>query len=96
MAADRPDQIENSVKQERNHIMTYKSEQTRDRIYASFIGFEDEVLLEQKNSEGYYTGYTKRYIPVLVRADEASTGDIVKVRLEKQVGSRMLASLVRY
>ena len=96
VAADRPDQIENSVKQERNHIMTYKSEQTRDRIYASFIGFEDEVLLEQKNSEGYYTGYTKRYIPVLVRADEASTGDIVKVRLEKQVGSRMLASLVRY
>ncbi len=95
VAAARKDQIDNAVKVERNHIMTYKSEQTRNRIYSEHVGSEDEVLLEAKNRDGIFQGYTRRYIPVLVKADGYYTGDIVRVRLTGLSGSRMTAELAQ-
>ena len=81
VAADMPEQLENAVKQSRNRTMIYKSEQTRDRVYAEYIGFEDDALLEAKNAEGYFSAYTSRYIPVLVKDKGYNSGDIVRVRL---------------
>ena len=81
VAADMPEQLENAVKQSRNRTMIYKSEQTRDRVYAEYIGFEDDALLEAKNAEGYFSAYTSRYIPVLVKDMGYNSGDIVRVRL---------------
>jgi len=84
-----PGQIDNATKSERNRIMTYKSEQVRDSVYEEYIGFEDEALLEQKTSDGYFTAYTTRYIPVLVKDNGYNPGDIVKVKLTGIDGGKM-------
>ena len=38
-------------------------------------------MLEAKNAEGYFSAYTSRYIPVLVKDKGYNSGDIVRVRL---------------
>ena len=88
-------QIDNATKSERNRIMTFKSEQVRDSVYAEYIGFEEEALLEQKTADGYFTAYTKRYIPVLVKDNGYSAGDIVKVRLTGIDGGKMSCEVIR-
>ena len=92
--ATMPNQVDNATKSERNRIMTYKSEQVRDSVYGEYIGFVDEALLEQKNSDGYFTAYTTRYIPVLVKDNGFTAGDIVKVRLTGIDGGRMTCEVV--
>ena len=87
-------QIDNATKAERNRIMTYKSEQVRDSVYGEYIGFEEEALLEQKTTDGYFTAYTKRYIPVLVKDSGYNAGDIVKVRLTGIDGGKMSCEVI--
>lgn len=87
-------QIDNATKSERNRIMTYKSEQVRDSVYEEYIGFEEEALLEQKTTDGYFTAYTKRYIPVLVKDNGYKSGDIVKVKLTGINGSKMSCEVI--
>ncbi len=93
--ADMPGQLDNATKRNRNKIMIYKSEQVRYSVYEDFIGFEDEALLEQKTADGYFTAYTTRYIPVLVRDEGYESGEIVKVKLTKISGTRMIAEPVK-
>ena len=82
-------QLTNEVKQSRNKVMSYKCQQTRQKI-----DFEDTALLEQKTPEGYFTAYTTRYIPVLVPDKGFASGDIVKVKLTGIEDSRMKCEVV--
>lgn len=88
-------QIDNETKHRRNKIMTYKSEQVRDSVYKDYLGFEDEALLEQKNEDGYFTAYTTRYIPVLVKDNGYNSGEIVKVKLTGIKDARMIAEPIK-
>ncbi|MEG3029701.1 MAG: tRNA (N(6)-L-threonylcarbamoyladenosine(37)-C(2))-methylthiotransferase MtaB [Oscillospiraceae bacterium] len=91
-AFDMEQQIPDEIKHERNKIMSFKSDSTRQKIMDSFVGFVDTVLLEQRNKEGFFTGYTTRYIPVLIKDDGTlHSGDIVKVTLTETIGQRMSA-----
>ena len=92
--ADMPGQIDNAEKSRRNKVMSYKAAQARDRVYKDYIGFEDTVLLEQKNAHGYFTGYTTRYIPVLVEDKGYKGGEIVKVKLTEIHGEKMLCQVI--
>ena len=74
--------------------MTYKSEQVRDSVYSEYIGFEDQALLEQKTADGYFTAYTTRYIPVLVKDNGYNSGDIVNVRLTGIDGGKMSCEVI--
>ncbi|MEG1896290.1 MAG: MiaB/RimO family radical SAM methylthiotransferase, partial [Oscillospiraceae bacterium] len=51
-AYDMTQQVPEETKHERNKIMSFKSDSTRQKILESFVGFEDTVLLEQQNSDG--------------------------------------------
>lgn len=94
-AYEMPDQIPNDVKQQRNKIMTFKSDQTRAKIMDSFVGFEDTALLEQQLPDGNFTAYTSRYIPLVVEnSARLKGGDIVNVRLTKVSGQRMIAEII--
>lgn len=90
-----PNQLDNKTKQDRNRTMIYKSEQTRDRVYADYIGMEDEALLEARTADGYYTAYTTRYIPVLIKDEGYKSGDIVKVKLTGIDGAKMTCETVK-
>ena len=94
VAYDMPDQLPNDVKSERNRTMTFKSDQTRNRVMEDFIGFEDTALLEQQLPDGDFTAYTSRYIPVTVKnSSHLCSGDIVKVKLVDINGQRMTAEI---
>lgn len=83
-------QLDNDTKHSRNKIISYKSDTARQKLLEGFVGFCDTVLLEQKTPDGFFTAYTTRYIPVLVKATEAMQGgDIVKVRLTAVSGQKM-------
>ena len=95
VAYDMAEQIPNDIKSERNRTMTFKSEQTKNKVMESFIGFEDTALLEQQLENGYWTAYTSRYIPVVVKnSAHLNGGDIVNVKLTEINGQRMTAEII--
>ena len=53
-----------------------------------------QALLEQKTADGYFTAYTKRYIPVLVKDNGYSSGDIVKIKLTGINGGKMDCEII--
>ena len=95
VAYEMADQIPNDVKSERNRTMTFKSEQTKNKVMESFIGFEDTALLEQQLPDDDWTAYTSRYIPVTVKnSAHLKSGDIVNVKLTEINGQRMTAEII--
>ena len=94
VGATMPGQLDNATKASRNKTMIYKSEQVRDIVYNDYIGFVDEALLEQKNEDGYFTAYTRRYIPVLVEDRGYKSGDLVNVKLTGIKDGKMLCEIV--
>ena len=95
VAADMTGQVDRHTKQERNRIMTYKSNQTRQKVYEDYIGFTEQALLEQKTPDGYFTAYTKRYIPVLVKDEGFTSGDIVNISLTGIEGDKMSCEIIK-
>ncbi len=95
LAKTMDNQIEKFVKQDRNKTMTFKSEQIRERLIKEFIGKKDTVLLEQKNKDGYFTGYTTRYVPVLVEDNGYSQGDVLEVVLKEFKNSKLLCEAIK-
>jgi threonylcarbamoyladenosine tRNA methylthiotransferase MtaB len=57
----------------------------RRRFYESHIGSTWEVLIEGKRDRatGYLKGFTKNYIPVLVKGTDEWFHQVVEVRLER-------------
>ena len=53
----------------------------------------EEVLLETPLSSTTFTGYTRLYVPVTVRAAGHTSGEILPVRLEQWDGQRCRAAL---
>ena len=78
-AAERADQVQESVKTER----VARLEQLSDRLHAAFClankGREAEVLFESANKGGMMFGYTDNYIRIEREYDPAQIGRIVKV-----------------
>lgn len=78
-AAERTDQVQESVKTER----VVRLEQLSDRLHAAFClankGREAEVLFESANRGGMMFGYTDNYIRIEREYDPAQIGRIVKV-----------------
>ncbi len=93
-AAKMDNQIEKFIKQDRNKTMTFKSEQIRERIIKSFIGTKDTVLLEKKNKDGFYTGYTSRYIPVLVEDNGYSQGQVLEIEMTELKNDRLICKVL--
>ena len=94
-AYDFPDQLPEREKQERSRVMNAAAEDIRRTVLAAHEGTEDEVLLETPLSATVFTGYTRLYIPVVVSAPGAKSGDIVRVRLGSYDGERVRAELLR-
>ncbi len=74
-----PDQVENHTKSLRSRHMIDMCEQSRKQYMNTFLGSEQDVLLETRTDDGgRYEGYTDHYLPVLVETDKPS-GTMLKV-----------------
>lgn len=92
-AADFPDQLSEAEKASRSHRMQAAADQVRSILAANMEGQEEEVLLETPLSGTLFTGYTRRYLPVVVNAPNHKAGDLVCVTLGSWDGQRCRAVL---
>jgi threonylcarbamoyladenosine tRNA methylthiotransferase MtaB len=84
------DKVAHDVKKKRTSILIEQGERKKRAFFEKNLGRKEEVLFEQKNKDGDWTGYTSNYIPVIM----SNTGDlhnkIVKVRLDAVEGNKMI------
>lgn len=90
-AAAFPDQIPEPEKARRVHAMQTAADAVRAELVRGMAGEEAEVLLETPLSGTLFTGYTRRYVPVAVRAPGCRTGQIVRAALGEWDGERCRA-----
>lgn len=81
-AAQYPDQVKNSVKEQRSRKMIQLGHELKQNYMSRFLGTLQEVLFEQPviEKEGYIEGLTDTYIRVLARGDESLNNKIVPVK----------------
>ena len=90
-AYDMPGQIDEHTKALRSHTLQAAADEVRAQVISAMAGTEAEVLLEREVANGIFTGYTKEYVPVRMRAPGRRTGDIVRAVLGAFDGARCAA-----
>lgn len=90
-AAGFENQVDETTKAERVHILQKVADQQRADWIAGQKNKIQDVLLEQQDENGCFTGYTKNYIPVYVQnstSKKLKQNDIVTVKLGDFDGNR--------
>lgn len=90
-AADFPGQLTEAQKADRVHRLQTAADEVRGALAREMLGTEDTVLLEKAVSGSIFTGYTRLYLPVAVKAPGAAAGQIVTARLTEWDGERARA-----
>ena len=93
-AAKLAGQIPEAVKLERSRAMQRHADAVRAKIIGAMRGMHEEVLLETPVNATTFTGYTRSYVPVLIKAPQAKQGDIVPVIVGEFDGERAAAECV--
>ena len=92
-AYDMPDQIDEAEKARRSHRLQAEADAVRARVIAGMEGRPVEVLLEKPVNNTLFTGYTREYVPVLLKAPGHRQGGIVHAVLGAFDGTRCAAAL---
>lgn len=79
-AAKLPDQVSESVKTRRAHIMLSLAADMKRRFYGGFIGKELPVLFEQKRG-GVWCGTTENYMDVRIKDSRDLKGKIINTKI---------------
>jgi threonylcarbamoyladenosine tRNA methylthiotransferase MtaB len=87
-------QVPPDVVQERSHRLRALSALKRGRFAASHISQEVEVLFEQREANGFWTGRTANYLKVGVLSEVPLRNKLARVRVEAAGGEIALGSLV--
>ena len=87
-AASMPGQLTEAEKLQRNHLLQQAADAVRARVIGAMRGQAAEVLLETAVARDTFTGYTREYVPVLVKAPGRRTGELVPVTLGAWDASR--------
>ncbi len=83
MAAGMKDQVDGKIKKERAKKLLNLSNILEDKYKTSFIGKEEEVLIEKVDEE-YSYGHTSNYIYLKIK-DKLKENEIYKVTIEKDM-----------
>lgn len=94
-AAERKDQLQNSVKQERSHTLIAIAENMTEAFLQQHVGKELLVLFERAIEEGIYEGHTTNYIKVHAKSDKDISNSILSVKLTAWDGEIALGELVK-
>jgi len=92
VAAKMSGQVLNEVKKRRAAEIAKTEEPIAAAYLERFIGCEDLVLIEQELSDGRMIGHTDRYLQVIC---EGEPNEIVRVRLEKREGDKLIGKTIR-
>ena len=86
VAEKMPNQCTDAQKSERSEVLLKLTEEQAGAYRTSFVGEEEEFLLEERvvfEDREYYTGHTMRYVEGLVPAEDRCPGDIVRGTVER-------------
>ncbi len=86
-----PNQLPNSVKKARAAKMALIAEKTRKDFLSSQVGRIESVLVETRNKNGKYEGYTMNYTLVYVDTNENSVGKIIDVKIDQSFDDYCIA-----
>lgn len=96
-AARRPDRVPVPVRQRRSAALRALSAAQLRRFMERFLGREEEILLENLH-DGFFPGYTKNYLRVMIPAEDAGGENIAntfrRVRLGGFCGDAFSGKLV--
>lgn len=81
-AAERKDQILNSVKQERSKKLIELSDKMANEFMSKYIDKSVEVLFERNIGENQYEGHTGNYIKVVGNSNTDVSNNIVNVKIK--------------
>ncbi|MCK4754967.1 MAG: tRNA (N(6)-L-threonylcarbamoyladenosine(37)-C(2))-methylthiotransferase MtaB, partial [Calditrichia bacterium] len=84
------DKIAYDVKKKRTAILIEQGDRKKRAFFENYLNKTRPVLFEQKNRDGYWTGYTSNYIQVALKSEEDLHNMIVPVRLVSVNGKQMM------
>lgn len=84
LAAKMPNQVSYKVKKDRCRRLSVLEKEMRKNFHEENIGKISQILIESKNKDNSFSGFTSNYIKTRVKADKKiELNTIEKVRLEK-------------
>lgn len=89
-----PQQVEPRIRYKRNEILRNLGARKRLAFHESQLGLEREVLIEEKNGEGQWTGWTGEYVRVSLESKKDIKNLIVRVRITHAEGEICHGQLV--
>jgi len=90
-AAKLANPVEEEKKKERAKNLILLAKGISQKIKERFLGKTTVILIEKKRKDGYSFGYSRHYLPVLVK-DKIGTNQIVKVKIEDLEGDYLVGS----
>lgn len=89
-----PNQIAPDIKKKRAAAMAALTAKTSHAFLQSQIGRIEKVLIETRNKNGKYEGYTMNYTPVFVDTDKNHIGEIVNVLITEVQSDSCIGKIV--
>ena len=87
------EQIPPSIKRTRMKEMLSVTDSIRHSILLEQIGTTERIIVEAKDKEGYFEGYTNRYVPVAI-AEDLISGDVVDIEITSVKDNRCIANTI--
>ena len=94
VAARRPDQVPEPVKEDRSRRMIAATDALHQQFLQSQLGRTEEVLVETTRTPLGFEGFTKNYTPVVVNCPESCCGSILTVILTAVLDGRCVGTPV--
>lgn len=82
-ANDAPDQVPQTVKEQRSHRLIDATQKTKEEFFQHQVGCIEPVLFEREIEGNVFEGYTENYTPVKMVSSSDLSGQIVSVKIIK-------------
>jgi threonylcarbamoyladenosine tRNA methylthiotransferase MtaB len=77
------DKVDHPTKKLRTNILIQQGERKKRAFFEKYLRKEVSVLFEQRNKEGYWTGYSSNYMQVALKSEENLHNKIVDVIIDR-------------
>lgn len=92
-AAAMPDQIDAQTMVRRSEAMAALADSMAAACHKRMIGKSIELIVEKKRQDGWFTGYSDRYMPVRLTADPSvSSGDLIRTTVQSADAEGLICS----
>ncbi|MEW8956089.1 tRNA (N(6)-L-threonylcarbamoyladenosine(37)-C(2))-methylthiotransferase MtaB [Clostridium sp.] len=95
-AATMDNQLDGNIKEERSKALIELNSKNEKEFMEIFLDSETDVLFEEETSEkGFYSGYTRNYVRVVVPSEDSSiVGKILKVKIKDSRNEVLIGELI--